>query len=142
MQRETIELEHGCLEMFIDGGFMYLIILGEYTGKDAISVTKYLENLFDEIGDPAIRVWDTRNVPKDRFELITPNINILFEWSRRRRMERPDDVVYVINDNSIKDGTSGMYEPKAFFNDFSIIVVKSIDELPENIKERILFLKA
>ena len=142
MQRETIELEHGSLEMFIDGSFMYLNIFGEYTGKDAISVTKYLENLFDEIGDPAIRVWNTTNLPEDRFELITPNINILFEWSCRRRMERPDDVVYVINDNTIKDGKSGMYEPKAFFNDFSITVVKSIDELPENIKERIYAFKA
>ena len=137
VQKETIEFEHGRLEIFIDGSLMYLNIFGEYTGKDAISVTKYLENLFAETGDPPTRVWNTTNTPKDRFELITPNINILFEWSCRRRMKRPDDVVYIINDNPIKDGTSGMYEPGAFFNDFSMIVVKSIDELPENIKERI-----
>ena len=137
MQKETIEFEHGRVEVFIEGNLIYFNVFGEYAGKDALSVTKYLEKMLGETSESTIRVWDTTNLPKNRSELITPNISILFEWSRRRRIDRPDDVVYIINDNPVKDGASGMYDPVAFFEDFSLIVVNNIDELPENIKKRI-----
>lgn len=137
MQKEIIKLEYGRLEVLIDDDLMYLKLFGGYTDKDAVSVSEFLENLFAETGELPVRVWDLTNLSKDSLEIITPGINIFFEWSRGVRMRWPDGIVYLINDKPIKNGGSGMYEPGAFFNDFSITVVKSIDELPDNIKERI-----
>lgn len=50
----------------------------------------------------------------------------------------PGNVAYLVGNGLLKYGMSRMYEMKASDKDFSVIVVNSVDELPENIKERII----
>ena len=138
MKRETIVLGNGRIEVLIDGNLIYLNIFGEYTDDDVIALTKYLEKFFAEIDGPTIRVCDGTNIPEDGFKLTAKGTDKFAEWSRRIKKKWPDNVAYLIGDKPLKYGVSRMYAIKASSDDLSIIAVHSIDELPENIKERIL----
>jgi len=138
MKRETVDLIHGIIEVLIDGNLIYLNVFGEYTDDDIMAMTEYLEKFFTEVGGPTIRVWDSTNISEGGFKLTSKGTDKFAEWSIRIKKKWPGNVAYLIGDKPLKYGMSRMYEMKASDNDSSIIVVHSIDELPENLKERIL----
>jgi hypothetical protein len=137
MKKETIDLGHGRIEVHLDGNFVYLNVFGEYTDDDAIAMTQYLENLFTSMDGPIIRVWDGTNIPENGFKLTTESTERFAEWSYKVKQKWPDNVTYMIADAPVKYGISRMYAIRASMNNSDVIVVHSIDELPENIKERI-----
>ena len=137
MKRETIDLKHGRLEVLIDGNFIYIKMFGEYTDNNAVAMTKYLENFFSEVGGSTIRVWDTTSLSKRGFKVTAKGIERFVEWSREITMKWPENVVYMVSNSPFKYGLSRMYELQASDINSSVIVVHSIDELPENIKNRI-----
>ena len=138
MKRETIKLVNGSVKVLLDGDLIYLDVFGEYTDDDAIVMTKFLENLFIEIGGPTIRVWDGTNMSKNGFKLTSEGTDKFAEWSRRMNKEWPGNIIYFIADKPLKYGVSRMYEMKASDDNVNIKVVHGIDELPDSIKARIL----
>ena len=137
MQQETIDLEHGEIKVLKNGNLIYLDVCGEYTDEDVLAMTKYLENFFDEIGGPTIRIWDSTNIGADQFKITTKGTDAFNQWSEKMKKKCPGNVAYLIADKPLSFGISRMYELKASDHDLPIKVVHSFDELPDDIKKRI-----
>ncbi|MEJ2688712.1 MAG: hypothetical protein P8130_01930 [Deltaproteobacteria bacterium] len=137
MKNERIDLGHVEIDVLKNGNLIYLNVYGEFTDDDVIAMTKYLENFFDEISGPTIRVWDSTNISSDQFKITAKGTDQFNQWSGRMKKKWPGNIAYLIADKPLSFGISRMYELKTSDHDLPIIVLRNFDKLPDNIKARI-----
>ena len=137
MKKETIRLDHGQVEVLVEGNLVYLNVFGEYTDGDALAMTKYLDRLFTEMDGPVTRVWDSTNIPEGGYKLTSHGTDEFAAWSRKIREKWPQSMVYLIANRPVIYGVSRMYGFKASDDETSTVIVRSFAELPKDIRNRI-----
>ena len=137
MKNERIELGHVEINVLKNGNLIYLNVYGEFTDNDIMAMTKYLENFFDEIRGPTVRIWDSTNISSDQFKLTPKGTDLFNQWSERMKKKWPGNIAYLIADTPLSFGISRMYELKTSDHDLFIKVLHNFKELPDNIKARI-----
>lgn len=137
MCKVNIESAHGRIEVMKDQDLIYLTVFGEFTDADVIRMTEYLDELYEEIGGPTIRVWDGTHLKTSQFKVTSQGTELLRIWAERKKMRFPNSAAYFISNEPHIFGVSRMYELKTADENMTVSVVKSFDELPEELKERI-----
>lgn len=137
MKSERIDLGHGKIKVSKNGNLVYFNVLGAITDDDIMAMTKYLENFFDEISGPTVRIWDSTNISSDQFKISPKGTDLFNQWSERMKKKWPGNIAYLIADTPLSFGISRMYELKTSDHDLFIKVLHNFDELPDNIKARI-----
>ena len=138
MKKEIIDYGHGRIEVTKDDNLIYFKVYGEFTDADVLITTEYMESFFAEIGGPTIRIWDGTNINSDQFKITTKGTDQFVSWADSIKKKWPGNQAYFISDKPIIFGVSRMYELKAADNNMPMTVVKTFDELPDEIKDRIL----
>jgi len=137
MEKDTILLSHGSVEVLMNGNIIYMNVHGEYRDEDIPTVISYLDDFFNKINKPTIRIWNSTNITDGGFKLSPAGNATLLKWSRKTIRKWPDNIVYLIASKPVIFGLSRMYEMKSSLAGSAIIVLHNIDELPENIKSKI-----
>ena len=73
----------------------------------------------------------------DKFKLTSKGTYSFREWAERVKKKWPGNVAFFVGDNPLVYGVSRMYEMKTADDDMPVAVVKTFDELPDDIKKRI-----
>ena len=137
MERDIIDFGHGKIDALKDGNLIYLSFYGEYTDNDAKELTRYLEKFFAEINAPTIRINDGSNMTSEQYKLTPQGIDFLMSWANKVKEKRPGSVSYIIGNTDLIFGMSRMYEIRTANDLMPIQVLKSVDDLPGEIKIRI-----
>ena len=73
----------------------------------------------------------------EQYKLTPKGIDKLDSWADEAKKKWPSNVAYIIGAPDLIFGMSRMYELKTSDDSMPINVVKSVDELPEELKIRI-----
>jgi hypothetical protein len=119
-----------------DGNFVYLTFRGVYQDADARQVTRYLDRVLADVHGPTIRVSDGSELTSEQFQLTPDGIHTLASWADQARAKWPDSTVYLVGTTDFIYGMSRMYSSLASDRRTPVIVVRSRDELPEEIRLR------
>jgi hypothetical protein len=137
MNKITLPFAHALVEFSIIENIIHIQISGIYTDDVAYRLLEKLDLLVEEFpGDP-IRVTDVRGVPAEGFNLSKECIDRLAKWGLQVKTRKPGSIGYLIGNTAISYGMARMYALKTEIDAANIVVVKSIDELPDEVKSKL-----
>lgn len=137
MKRETLKISEAIIEVTIIDNIIYMKTLHMYTDDVAVEMTKYLDKIIDQIPHNPIRVWDASDLPSECFKLTSKCVNKIVNWSDKLKKTRPGSQAFFIASKPSIFGISRMYEMQASNDSMDVMVLKSIDELPQEIKNKL-----
>ena len=137
MIKESLKLENGCIEITMDGDLLYSVILGTYTDKDSVILRKYLDDYFERINSPCIRIWDLTNISPSNYQLTSEGVYRTKSWSGAMKKKWPGSIVYYLCNNLTLFGICRMYQIQASDENLSVHIINGFNELPDGIKTRI-----
>jgi len=137
MVTETLTFGEGIVEVTVIDNVIYMRILHVYTDDMAMEMTHYLDKIIDRIPEKPIRIWDSSELPAGSFKLSGECVKSISDWSKGIKVRKPGSRAYFIAKDPLIFGISRMYEIQASDEAMDIMVLKSIDELPEEIRSKI-----
>ena len=137
MNKETLDFVNARADVSVIGNLIYISVSGVYSDDVALKLITYLEELIDRIPDSPIRVWDVSNIPADSFQLSSQCVEQIAALDRKVRAKKPGSVAYMVGSSAISYGMARMYAIKADLEDTGVIVIRSISELPPEIREKL-----
>ncbi|MDH4099285.1 MAG: hypothetical protein OEV28_01765 [Nitrospirota bacterium] len=137
MTSETLKFDKGIIEVTVVDNIIYMKVLHLYTDEMAIEMTRYLDKVFARISGNPVRVWDSSALSAESFKLSSQCVEQISNWSLRIKSQRPGSRVYFIAKESSIYGVSRMYALKAGNENMDVMVLRSIDELPQDIRAKI-----
>jgi hypothetical protein len=137
MKRSTVEFGTARAVVTVNDNLVYIQVSGLYTDDVAMALLRHLDAVIDEIPDSLIRVWDASGIPADSFQLSSACIDRITEWARQVMARRPGSSAYMVGSTTISYGMARMYEMRADLEPTGVVVLRSLDELPGSIKEKL-----
>jgi hypothetical protein len=137
MNKVTLNFVNASADVSVIDNLIYISVSGIYTDEVALKLIQYLEELFVRIPDSPIRVWDASGVSAGAFQLSSQCIDKIATWGRQLKTKKPGSVAYMMGSNAVSYGMARMYGIKADLEGTGVIVLRSIDELPPAIKEKL-----
>ena len=137
MKRQTLKFDECVIESILVDNIIYLKTLGIYTDNVAIKMTEYLDDVFSQIPSPPIRIWDSTDLPSECFKLSNECVKNIVGWSNKIKIKKPGSKSFFIAPKPLIFGVSRMYEIQASDARMDVKVLRSIDELPDEIREKI-----
>ena len=137
MATETLTFGEGIVEVTVIDNVIYMRILDVYTDDMAMEMTRYLDKIMDHIPEKPIRIWDSSKLPAASFKLSSQCVKSISDWSKGVKARKPGSRAYFIAKDPLIFGVARMYEIQSSDEAMDIIVLKSIDELPEEIRSKI-----
>ena len=134
---KTLEFDNAKLNVSLIDNLIYIRVSGVYSDEVALKLIQYLDELIERIPDSHIRVWDGRGIPKDAYLLSTKCIQQVASWSKGINDKRPGSVVYMVAPNDVSYGMTRMYQTMSNLEENGVIVLRSIEELPPAIREKL-----
>ena len=135
MLNDTIRLPAGTVEVHIDGNLIYLEVFGTYTDGDVLTMTRYLEDCFARGEGLITRIWNGSRI--DHFLLTAQGTDMFRHWTENIKKKWPGQTVYLIAPTSLAYGMSRMYELKTSNELMGIHSLRSVNDLPGDIKARL-----
>lgn len=137
MLHETLDFGEGEVEISIVDNIIYLKTLRLYTDAIAREMMRYLEKIIHTTPRSTIRVWDARSLSSDSFKLTGQCVQEAVAWSDKIKREKPGSKAYFITTEPLIFGTTRMYTIQADDKDMGFEVIRSIDELPDEIRKKL-----
>ncbi len=137
MKRETLAFDDASADVTVIDNLIYFRISGVYNNEVALKLAQYLEKLISLIPESPIRVWDVRNVPAGAFQLSYCCIEQLSRWTRKIWEEKPGSLTYMVGSSTVSYGMARMYGIKTNLEGTAVFALRSTDELPAEIKEKL-----
>ena len=137
MKRQKLKFDECVIDSILVDNIIYLKTLGIYTDNVAIKMTKYLDDIFSQIPSPSIRIWDATDLPSECFKLSNECVKKIVGWSNKIKITNPGSQSFFIAPKPLIFGVSRMYELQAKDDKMDIKVLRSMDELPNEIREKI-----
>ncbi len=137
MNKRTFEFDNAKADVSLIGNIVYIRVSGVYSDEVALKLIQYLEELINRISDSLIRVWDASGIPEGSFRLSTKCVEQIAIWARKIKAKKPGSVAYMVGPSAISYGMARMYEIKADLEETGVIVLRSIDELPSEIRKHL-----
>ena len=134
---KTLEFDNAKLDVSLIDNLIYIHVSGVYRDELALKLIEYLDEVIDRIPDSHIRVWDGRGIPADAYLLSTKCIQQIASWSKGIKAKRPGSVVYMVATSDASYGMTRMYQIISNLEENGVIVLRSIDELPPTIREKL-----
>jgi hypothetical protein len=135
--QETLDFNGGKVEVSVIDNVIYMKVVHFYNDDIAMAMTRYLDKVIDEIPNEPIRVWDSGDLSQKSFQLTSECIKAIAKWSDGVKSRRPGSKAYFIAREPLVFGISRMYQMLAGDDKMDVQVLKSIDELPKEIREKI-----
>ena len=137
MRQEVLHSNEGSVEITAVDNVIYMRVRGCHTDAMAFQMTQYLDKAMDQLSGPTIRVFDTRGILPDKFRLTSDCVQKIARWSKATSAKRPGSEAYFITEHPLLFGMARMYELQADDDKFHAFVLKSFDELPASIREKL-----
>jgi len=137
MPTETLRFGEGTVQVTIIDNVIYVRVLHGYNDDMAIEMTRYLDKIIDHIPEKPIRIWDSSKLPAGSFKLSSQCVKFISDWSRGVKARKPGSRAYFIAKEPLIFGVSRMYQMQSSDEAMDVIVLKSIDELPHEIRSKI-----
>ena len=137
MNKERLDFVNASAEVSVIDNLIYIRVSGIYNDDVALKLIQYLENLIDRIPGSPIRVWDASGISEGSFQLSSKCIDQIATWARQVKAKKAGSVAYMVGSNAISYGMARMYGLKADLESTGVIVLRSLDELPPEIKEKL-----
>jgi hypothetical protein len=116
---------------------IHLRVTGAYTDEMALAMLEQMDRLIEAMpGDP-VRVWDASGIPADSFLLTSECIDAVARWAVTLKQRRPGSMAYMISPTLVSFGMARMYGMKSELEPEGVRVLRSVDELPAGIRERL-----
>ena len=138
MKKETLKFGEGIVEITLIDNIIYMKTLCLYHDEIAMEMTRYLDKIIDQIPGNPIRVWDSTDLSSEFFKLTNECVKKIVNWSQKIKGKKPGSKAYFIAPEPLIFGISRMYEMQAKDEIMDVIVLNSIDELPKEIRAKIL----
>lgn len=110
---------------------------GPYTDEVALEVTQHIDSFVNQVPERPIRIWDARGIPDEEFLLSSDCVDKLVLWARDIQKRRPDAMAYLIGHSKISYGVGRMYAMRSHLEEEGIEVLRSLDDLPKEIREKL-----
>ena len=137
MKRSTLEFGPTRAVVTVNDKLIYIQVFGPYTDDVATALLVHLDAVIDEIPDSHLRVWDASGLPADAFRLSSACIDRITEWCRKVKARKPGSLAYMIGPTAISYGMARMYELKTNLEPNDVVVLRSLEELPGAIREKL-----
>jgi hypothetical protein len=137
MNKETLEFDNARADVSLIDNLVYIRVSGVYTDEVALQLIQYLEELSDRRPDSLIRVWDASGISEGAFQLSTKCVEQIAAWARKITAGKPGSLAYMVGTSAISYGMARMYAIKSGLEETAVIVLRSIDELPPAIREKL-----
>lgn len=136
-KKETLKFGEWVVEVTLIDNIIYIKALNFFNDDIAIAITRYLDKIIEQIPDNPIRVWDSTCLSSGNFKVSIKCIQKIISWSQGIKSNKPGSKAYFIAPEPLIFGMSRMYELQASDETMVVHVIKSINELPIEIKEKI-----
>lgn len=78
-----------------------------------------------------------KKISTESFSLTKDGVSAILTWSKGIKQKKPGSKVYFIAESDVLYGLSRLYQIQAGDDHMEVIVVRSFDELPKEIIEKI-----
>ena len=133
MDTKTLTFGESVVEVTVIDNIIYMKALNLFTNETIKEMTRHLDTIIDSIPANLIRIWDSSQISSERFKVTSQYIKTMTKWAQEVKERRPGSTVYFIAKEPAIYGSSRMYELRTRDEKMDVIVLKSIDELPDDI---------
>ena len=137
MEKEIMEFGEGVIEFYNRESFVYFKILNLFNDEMAMEMTRFIDKHIMGRPEFSVMVWDLSEIPSKKYKITTQCTKRIVRWSDGIKINKFDTKSYFIAPEPLIFGTARMYEIQATDENRELIVLKSIEELPEHIRCKI-----
>ena len=137
MKKETINFGDRVVELTIVENVIHIKPMHYFDHELVTALGRRIDEIVEQVPGIPVRVWDSSCLLPGTFKVTQRGIDQMVLWSKRIQTTIPDSAAYFIAPDPLVFGMSRMYEMRAESEYLKVYVVRSIDELPDAIKEKI-----
>ena len=137
MFRDRFKIGEGVIEVDVIDNIIYVKIFHVNNDEIAMGTIDYVDKIIDRIPGSSIRIWDFSELPSKSFMVTNDCIKRIIAWSEGIKRKRPGSKAYFIAPEPLLFGMARMYQIQASDERMDVIVLRNIDELPTEIREKI-----
>ncbi|OGT31866.1 MAG: hypothetical protein A2W28_03540 [Gammaproteobacteria bacterium RBG_16_51_14] len=137
MKKKTLKFGEGIIEVTVIDNIIYIKALHFFNDDIVTETIRYIDKIIKQIPHNPIRVWDSTCLSSKTFKVTSECIQNVVNWSQGIKSNKPGSKAFFIAPEPLIFGISRMYELQASDEKMDVQVIKNIDELPIEIREKI-----
>ncbi|MFZ5775963.1 MAG: hypothetical protein ACOY3Z_10825 [Thermodesulfobacteriota bacterium] len=137
MNKDILRFGDTEIEISRIDNIIFIQVFGCYTDEMALGLIQRVGQLIDAIPESSIRIWDGTGIPEEGYLLSSGCIDRVARWAEAIEAKKPGSTAYMIIPSLVSFGMSRMYALRADLEGSGVVVLRAVEELPQEIREKL-----